>query len=124
MGLHSETQVLVLEDDDCSRDTARNILRASGFKVVCARDFNEAIDLVEHGTKIDIALIDVRMPAGTPHGICFARMAQLRHPAMKIIFMSASADPNDFTLIDEDEIILHKPFAPQHLIEIVNRAAA
>lgn len=114
--------ILVVEDDDLCREMTRNILRAAGFKVVCARDFHEAINFVEDGVKIDIALVDVKMPPGTPHGVSFARMAQMRRPFLKIIFMSASTNPQDFALVDEDEAFLHKPFAPHQLLEVVTRA--
>jgi CheY-like chemotaxis protein len=116
--------VLVLEDDDVCRDVARGILRGAGFDVICASNFSEAVSCVEDGGKIDIALVDVRMPAGTPHGISFARVAQTRHPSLKVIFMSANYRSQDLRLIDEDEVFLCKPFAPQQLLDVVTRAAA
>jgi CheY-like chemotaxis protein len=118
------TVVLVLEDDDVCRDMTRGILRAAGFDVICARDFDEAVHCVEERDKIDIALIDVKMPAGSPHGISFARVAQTRRPSLKVIFMSAHSRSPDLRLIDEDEAFLCKPFAPHQLLEVVTRAAA
>jgi CheY-like chemotaxis protein len=118
------TVVLVLEDDDICRDTARNTLRAAGFEVICASSFNEAVLSVEDGAKIDIALVDVKMPPGTPHGISFARMAQTRLPSLKVIFMSAYSKSEDLRLIAEDEVFLCKPFAPHQLLDVVTRAAA
>lgn len=115
--------VLVLEDDDICRDMARNVLCAAGFDVVCASSFNEAVDRVEDQAKIDVALIDVKMPAGSPHGVSFARMAQTRRPSMKVIFMSAHWS-DDLRLIDEDEPFLCKPFTPHELLDLVARAAA
>ena len=116
--------ILVVEDDDTCRDTARNILRAAGFEVVCAREFYEAIAVIERGDRIDIALVDVKMPAGTPHGVSFARMAQQRRPQLKVIFMSGNLTPADFKMFDEADAFLHKPFAPHHLISLVEREAA
>jgi len=115
--------ILVLEDDDTCRDLARGILRAAGFDVLCARDFHEAIAIVEHDDRIDIALVDVKMPEGTPHGITFARMAQLRRPRMKIIFMSGNIEPTEYHMFDAGETFLHKPFAPRHLLALVDLAA-
>jgi CheY-like chemotaxis protein len=122
--LDRSAKVLVLEDDDECRDTVRNILRTAGFDVVCASNVDEAVSCVEDGGKIDIALIDVRMPAGTPHGISFARMALWRQPALKVIFMSADYRSQDLSLIDEEEVFLCKPFAPRQLLDVVTRAAA
>jgi CheY-like chemotaxis protein len=115
--------VLVLEDDDTCRHMARNILRAAGFEVICASNFSEAVDCVEDSGKIDIALVDVKMPAGTPHGVSFARMAQRRSPSLKVVFMSGHLS-DDLRLIDEDEAFLCKPFGPHQLLDVVTRAAA
>jgi len=124
MSLHAGMSILVVEDDDTCRTLARNILEAAGFKVICARDSHEAIDFVDNGSQIDVALVDLRLPPGTPSGVSFARMAQQRRLWLKIVFMSGSIRPQDFTVFDETDAFLHKPFAPQHLLEIVSRAAA
>ena len=124
MSLHAGTSILVVEDDDMCRALSRGILEAAGFKVICARDSHEAIEFVDDGAKIDVALVDLRLPPGTPSGVSFARMAQQRRLWLKIVFMSASVRPQDFTAFDDTDAFLHKPFAPQHLLEIVARAAA
>ena len=116
--------ILVVEDDDTCRDMTRSILRGAGFEVVCAREFYEAIQIIESGAHVDLALVDVKMPPGTPHGISFARMAQLRRPRLKVIFMSGNIKPQDFTMFDESEAFLHKPFAPHHLLSLLEREAA
>jgi CheY-like chemotaxis protein len=116
--------ILILEDDDLARDVARGILRGAGFKVTSARDFHEAIAHIRRGIKIDIALVDVRMPPGTPSGVSFVRLAQSRRPSLKVIFMSASMSSQDFIRFDEGEVFLYKPFAPQHLLQAVTRVAA
>jgi DNA-binding NarL/FixJ family response regulator len=114
--------ILLLEDDDLSRDVIRKILSAAKFDIICARDTHEALELVDGGAAIDLALIDVRMPAGMPHGASFAAMAQLRRPSLRVIFMSACR--HVFTLLDDGDIFLRKPFAPQQLLDVVVRAAA
>jgi DNA-binding NarL/FixJ family response regulator len=114
--------ILLLEDDDLSRDVIRKILSAAKFEIICARDTHEALELVDGGAAIDLALIDVRMPPGMPHGASFAAMAQLRRPSLRVIFMSACR--HVFTLLDDGDIFLRKPFAPQQLLDVVVRAAA
>jgi CheY-like chemotaxis protein len=119
-----DTSILIVDDDDTCRDVTRNILVAAGFKVACARDFYEAIDLVEKDGKIDIAIVDVVMPRGTPHGLSFARMAKRRRPSLKVIFMSARVDPTGLALYDKNEAFLSKPFAPRNLLDAIARSAA
>jgi two-component system cell cycle sensor histidine kinase/response regulator CckA len=117
------TSILILEDDDICRTMARNILRAADFDVICTRDYEQAFYTVEKGFKIDIALVDVNMPADSPDGICFARAAQVMCPWLKVIFMSARLSLRSFRLLDDDEIFLRKPFTPHLLIDMVSRAA-
>src|SRR5579863_1511134 len=115
--------VLVLEDDELSRDIAQCILHGGGFDVICAREFFEAIHHVECGTRIDVALVDVRMPAGTPNGISFVRMARRRRPALKVVFTSADTSTQGVMRFDQGEVFLCKPFRPHRLLELVTRAA-
>jgi CheY-like chemotaxis protein len=116
--------VLVLEDDDLSRTMARGILRSAGFKVICARDFREAFSYIKSNAKIDIALVDVVLPPGSPSGISFARIVQTRRPSMKVIFMSANIRSENLMRFEDGDILLYKPFAPNHLLEVVARATA
>jgi CheY-like chemotaxis protein len=117
-----ERSILVVEDDEMCRKTSCDVLRTAGFTVFCASDCLEALDIVETATKIDIALVDVIMPPGTPHGVSFARMARRRRPGLKIIFMSARINPSDPTLFDKDSVLLRKPFAPHQLLDFVTLA--
>lgn len=116
---HPRMSILILEDDDMCRESAGSIVRAAGFDVICARHFDEAMNPIESGARIDVALVDVQMPSGTPHGLSFARMAQLRRPLLKVIFMSAHTGSKDFILLDETDVFLLKPLSPHHLIEAI-----
>src|ERR1700688_5230758 len=82
----SDLSILVVEDDDICRTWVRNTLRHAGFDVICARNVSEAIEHVENGARIDVALVDVVMPLGTPHGFFFVQTAKQHYPALKIIF--------------------------------------
>jgi CheY-like chemotaxis protein len=124
MAVSIERSILIVDDDETCRDTARDILHGAGFTVLCASDCLKALDLVETSAKIDVALVDVVMPLGTPHGVSFARMAHRRRPRLKVIFMSARVNPSDSQLFDEDSLLLRKPFAPNQLLDFVTRATA
>ena len=123
MQSYPRKSVLVLEDDELSRDIAQCILRGGGFDVICAREFFEAIHHVECGAKIDVAFVDVKMPSGTPSGISFVRMARRSRPALKVVFTSGSTTVQDFMRFDQGEVFLGKPFRPDHLLDVVARAA-
>jgi CheY-like chemotaxis protein len=115
--------ILVLEDDDICLSMIRKILRAADFNVVCAHDFFEAFQPLEQGVTIDMALIDVNLPQGTPDGISFARRAQVTRPTLKFIFMSAKLTLPAFERLEDNDTFLRKPFVPDQLLEVVTRAA-
>jgi len=115
-----DLSVLVVDDDESCRDVARGILSAAGFDVVCAEDSRKAFDVIDTGKHIDVALVDVRMPHGMPHGASFAAMAQVYRPSLKFIFMSACRFA--YTLLDDSDTFVRKPFAPYHLLDVVTRA--
>jgi CheY-like chemotaxis protein len=114
--------VLVVEDDDTCRDMVTGLLSKAGYKVIGAKDFFHAIEVVESPAQIDLLLTDVIMPAGTPHGIALGRMAQLKRAQLKIMFMSGGIDPAEITLLRDSDRFIKKPFEPQELIEAVDHA--
>ena len=124
MSSPARKSILIVEDDDTCREMTQSILCAAGFDVVCAREFYEAIAVIERGDSVDFALVDVKMPQGTPQGISFARMAQLRRPQLKVIFMSGNISAEDFRIFEDGEAFLRKPFAPHDLLSLLERKAA
>ena len=116
--------ILVVEDDEICRAVVRSTLEHAGFEVMCASNVLEAIEFLDKGSKIDIAIVDVIMPAGTPHGASFAQTARQRRPGLRVIFMSASLNPAGSALYGKNEAFLCKPFAPGLLLEAITYIAA
>jgi CheY-like chemotaxis protein len=54
-------KVLVVDDDESTRDTLSLILENSGFQVVAAANVNEALKLIGSQT-FDVLLSDLHMP--------------------------------------------------------------
>jgi hypothetical protein len=50
-------------------------------------------------------------------------MALRRRPALKVVFTSGSTTVQDFMRFDQGEVFLGKPFRPDHLLDVVARAA-
>ncbi|MGE5145970.1 MAG: response regulator [Candidatus Eiseniibacteriota bacterium] len=116
--------ILVVEDDDSCRDMVTGLLSSAGYKVIGAKDFFKAIEVVEGPAPIDLLLADVVMPPGTPHGIALGRMAQLKRGQLKVMFMSSGIDPAEIDLLKDDDRFIRKPFSPRELIEAVDHAVA
>jgi CheY-like chemotaxis protein len=54
--------ILVVEDDDNVRELLREVLAEQGFSVSTAAHGAEALDLLEHGNKPSLILLDLLMP--------------------------------------------------------------
>ncbi len=87
-----ERAVLVIEDDQGSRDALRTLLESEGYRVSCARDGEEALRKLRDGVRPGLILLDLRM-----RGLSGAdfRAQQLREPAVAkvpvVIFSGAGS---------------------------------
>jgi len=97
------------------------VLRAAGFEVFVAPDHRLALDDLESTRSIDLLITDIVMPERV-NGIALSRMAQMRRPGLKVIYLTAYDIPGV-----EDEAngpVLRKPIDDEHLLAEVKRALA
>jgi len=116
--------VLIVEDDETYRRMVERMLAAGGYRVTAAIDFASAMRVLESEETIDLLLADVRMPAGTPHGLSIGRIAQLRRGSLKVLYMTGAYDVRDFALFGQDARVLHKPFTAGELVAAIEAAIA
>ena len=79
--------ILVVEDDAAVRDTAVEMLRALGYRVVEAADADSAMKIVDSGLAIDLLFTDVVMP-GALRSPDLARRASERLPNLAVLYTS------------------------------------
>jgi two-component system cell cycle sensor histidine kinase/response regulator CckA len=111
----SET-VLLVEDEDVVRGLARQILEDAGYRVLVARQGEEAIRLcIEHATEIHLLLTDVVMPGAGGKEVA-DRLGALR-PGIKVLFMSGYTDEAivHHGVLDSNVKFIQKPFSPAAL---------
>ena len=84
--------ILLVEDDDAVRACISEGLRMAGYDIVAVSTTHEALRELDGGRSFDVAVIDVKMPPGNPHGFAFGRMARLRRPNLRLIFMSGDSE--------------------------------
>lgn len=118
-----EKRILVVDDDQHSREGLRVSLQDEGYRVEAAADSWQAIKLIkEH--PFDIAIIDLDLPP--VHGVSvngwdLARIFRAYHPAISIIVVSA-VDRNTARAEAERlsvSEVLEKPINPTQLKGIV-----
>ena len=105
----STATALVVDDDDTVRRQVARALQRAGYRVLVARDGEDALRVVADAKTIDLAITDVHMPS--MGGSELANVLLARNPALKLIFMSgdATADLRQREQIHEGAVLLKKP---------------
>ncbi len=76
--------VLVVEDSDDVRALAREYLESLGYRVLTARDGEEALHVLERGEPIDLLFSDIVMPGGV-NGLILAERAGRMRPDLPVL---------------------------------------
>jgi signal transduction histidine kinase len=108
--------VLIAEDEDVVRDLLSSFLRSAGYKVIVARDGDEALHQYRTSPeKIDVVVSDMLMP--NKGGIELFMDLQKIDSQVKFILATG------YSLADQDKRILHKMSAVQQKPYTVNKIA-
>jgi PAS domain S-box-containing protein len=102
--------VLVVEDEEGVRALGRRMLERQGYSVLLAANADEAVELFERNSSIDVLLTDVVMPGAS--GPELTRRLVERRPALKVIYMSGYTEDAivHHGILDPGITFLHKPF--------------
>ena len=111
--------ILLVEDDEILRRIDLRILLERGYRVLPARDGEEALALLhDGGQNADLLLTDVVMPGIS--GGELAREALKLKPGLKVIFVSGYAGHGETEQLQATKhMFLQKPVAPDVLAEKV-----
>jgi two-component system, NtrC family, sensor kinase len=80
-------RILLVDDDAVFGDAAAGMLRGAGFEVLVAPDYRLALEELESTRPIDLLITDIVMPERV-NGIALSRMAQMRRPGLKVIYLT------------------------------------
>jgi len=109
------SRALVVEDDETIRCAVEVALRREGYRVTALSDGSKIAQVMEWA-RPDVALLDVRLPAG-PNGYEIARILR-RHGWLPILFLTAADSLRErlegFDAGGDD--YLTKPFALEELL--------
>jgi CheY-like chemotaxis protein len=119
---HPDT-VLVVDDHEAVRRTARRQLAHLGYPVIEAENAKRALAILA-AEKIALLVSDVVMP-GEMDGVALARKAIEDWPGIKVILISGYADgnrhPGDAPLPSEIKL-LNKPYRAEELAQAVQQS--
>jgi CheY-like chemotaxis protein len=113
------TTVLVVDDEPMIRQISRRTLEAHGYLVTEAASGLEAIELLSHGTPLDLLIADLDMPELT--GDEMVRRIRTIRPELKVLYVTGHIDLlMDARPLWEGEAFLDKPFNAAGLREAVS----
>jgi two-component system cell cycle sensor histidine kinase/response regulator CckA len=114
--------ILLVDDEPLVLNITANILKSHGYKVLEARNGDDAIEVFNHHPNENIQLIvtDVSMPFMT--GSELVQVIRSENPDINVIFMSGyTEDPSVYNELDDNIQFIHKPFLPVTLLKNVRR---
>jgi putative two-component system response regulator len=113
----SPPTILLADDNADVRDMLEYMLRAQGYRVVCAEDGSQALDLIGE-LRIDLVLMDVVMPGRSGFSVCreIKSHAETRLiPVVLITGLVSSEDRVEGIECGADDFI-HKPLHREELL--------
>ena len=118
------SSILIIEDNELSRDMLSRRLIRRGFQVCTAEDGRAAIDLLRK-EPFDVAIIDVYLPLVDGPTVIMVARRELGLADLPIIAVSAGGDvARDAALAAGANIFLDKPMRLRRVIETMQRLLA
>jgi CheY-like chemotaxis protein len=117
----SARHILVVDDDYVFTDTVAKLLRDAGHRVSTAHHFESALRILEAVPIVALLITDIIMP-GSVNGIALARMARVRRPAIKVIYVTGFE--LDGAEREASGPILRKPISANVLFAAIEEALA
>jgi signal transduction histidine kinase/ActR/RegA family two-component response regulator len=112
--------VLLTEDEQDVREIARQFLESGGYRVIEAKDANDAIRIAaEKNGDIDLLVTDMVMPGLS--GPELAQRLQREHPGLGVLFMSGYSEhaATEMANADPSVRLLTKPFSRAAILRAV-----
>lgn len=114
--------VLLVDDERAVREATRLMLERHGYRVVEARDGEDAIErLDQHGTDIAVAMVDLLMPR--MDGVELIRQLRRRADGPLVLAMTGVGHSPKVTQVKRfgDVPLLEKPFAAETLLRALHQ---
>ena len=81
-------KIVLVHDDQDLISGLRGKCEGRGQSCAAFTDPIAALDALSTATLAELLVTGVQFPAGRPHGVALARMARLRRPDIKVLFIS------------------------------------
>ncbi len=104
--------ILVVDDDELSRDLLRILLTREGYAVAAAGSGDEALQLLENPNHVDVVLADLQMPGSSGSALAYSLRASSHAP--RLLLAMSGTEPAADQIAGYDNFLL-KPFSMETL---------
>ncbi len=113
--------ILVVDNEDAIRETLKKILEREGYKILTAKNGQEALDIVKE-KKVHLIISDIGMPKIDGHKLL--RLAKSIRPEVEIVLMTGHGQTEQGleALKDGAFDFIQKPFTKLALFKTVKQA--
>lgn len=116
--MKSKLRVLIVDDDEGSRETLADIFEAKGYESEKAKDAYEAIEKFRK-KGFDFVIMDIKMPGMSGIEAC-EKIYEIGKP--KIILITAYAlDKDMLEAVERGVTVLHKPLDIERIFRIMEQ---
>lgn len=120
----SSPTILIVDDDDASRNAMQTLLELDGFCVVTAADGQEGLDYLQHGLEPMAILLDLCMPRMDGFQFRSAQTQEPRLAAIPVVVYSAQLHSADHIAALRPAAYFEKPFDVDQLRHIFAQLSA
>jgi PAS domain S-box-containing protein len=111
--------VLVVDDEEVVRMLILDVLDDLGYAAIDAADGDAALRLVEENPNLDLLITDLGLP-GAMNGRQLADVARMRHPGLKVLFITGFAEAEkEVGRLGPGMELMTKPFAMGSLATLI-----
>jgi CheY-like chemotaxis protein len=127
MSVHHKAHVLLVEDDEDTREVLRMIMESDGIEVAVARDGLDALTCIEQLRQQDpkapsVIVLDYMMPRCSGPQFRQKQLADPQIANVPVILVSAVSDLPSRAALLKPFAILQKPIDPDELTAVVREA--
>jgi CheY-like chemotaxis protein len=121
LSLEETRHILVVEDNDLTREGLATLLNQEGYRVALAEDGEEALNHLRGGARPDLILLDMLMPVLDGWHFLERLRPLRRPPALPIVITTATNLTREWAEAHDCQGCLRKPIEPERLLEEVRR---